>query len=51
MFIHYKNSSNKDYGTFHFRRFENKPDSLNWMMTDKYFRNKINTMNMSSLDE
>jgi len=39
---YHKNSSSKDYGTFHFRHFENKPDSSNWMMTDKYFRNKIN---------
>lgn len=42
-----KNCASKDYGTFHFRYFENKPDSLNWMMTDKYFQNKINSWNMS----
>ena len=45
---HHKNNLNRDFGTFHFRYFENKPDSSNWMMTDKYFQSKTNALNMSN---
>lgn len=46
-----KNSGGFDSGIFRFKEFTQKPDSLNWMMTDKYYQNKVNTIKLMNSDE
>ena len=43
---YHKDKAMPDFGRFNYRQFQNKPDSLNWMMKDKYYQNKVRTRKM-----